>query len=97
LMEGSIQRAFSEGKVTEVIRPLIAPERFGSGIESRETRTSTTFPANSSLRSENFAFPIGPKPGRNSFNRIPLLGSFRNAPPFRNVFKRSLADFAWTD
>ena len=33
LVEGTLQRAFCEGKVAEVIQPLIAPERFGSGFE----------------------------------------------------------------
>ena len=40
LAEGTLQRAFCEGKVAEVIRPLIAPERFGAGIEPREARSS---------------------------------------------------------
>jgi hypothetical protein len=40
-LEGySIQRAFSDGQVADVIRPLIAPERFGAGIESRAASSS---------------------------------------------------------
>ena len=33
LAKGTIQRAFSEGEVASVIRPLIAPEQFGAGID----------------------------------------------------------------
>ena len=40
LGEGSIQKAFCKGEVTEVIRPLIAPEQFGSGIEVKDPKTS---------------------------------------------------------
>lgn len=40
LGDRTIQRAFSDGMIAEVIRPLIAPERFGSGVETREVRSS---------------------------------------------------------
>ena len=42
LGNNSIQKAFCQGKVDEVIRPLIAPEKFGAGFEPRAHLGSTT-------------------------------------------------------
>lgn len=97
LVEGSIQRAFSDGKVADVIRPLIAPEQFGCGIESREARSSSpsvTITASASSRSGS---SIDPTPRWSVLGTMPLLTSFRDSPPFRRVIKRSIADFAWLD
>jgi hypothetical protein len=41
LNDRAIQRAFCEGSVNEVIRPLIAQERFGCGVEPRDAQTSS--------------------------------------------------------
>ena len=40
LANSSIQRAFSDGEVARVIRPLIAPERFGAGVEPRQAKSA---------------------------------------------------------
>jgi hypothetical protein len=42
LARSSIQRAFTEGEVASVIRPLIAPEQFGAGIDPPSPRSAET-------------------------------------------------------
>jgi hypothetical protein len=87
LSEGSIQKAFSEGKVTEVIRPLIAPEQFGSGIETKENRTSASG-----------EIPTWRRSSITSTIEAKFCGTTRKLKnPFRRLDVRSLGEFAWSD
>ena len=95
LGDRTLQRAFCEGKVDEIIRPLIAPERFGSGIETREARASNPeAPGWQRPRSDR---PIGSTPIRTLLDGSPILTSLAKSVPVRRLFSRSLGDFAWAD
>ncbi len=91
----TLQRAFCEGKVDAVIRPLIAPEKFGSGIEIREARTLT--PDSPGWRRPRSDHPIGLNPIRNLFGRSPILTTLGNFPPVRRLIGKSIGDYAWLD
>jgi Putative glucoamylase/Protein of unknown function (DUF3131) len=96
LGEGMLQRAFCEGKVADVIKPLIAPERFGSGIETRETRTSSAreVPGWKGPRS---AREVEPKFRWESVGASPIFTSLKEFVPLRRIVNRSLGDFALSD
>jgi hypothetical protein len=84
LADGSIQRAFSDGKVAEVIRPLISPERFGSGIESREVRSSSMPLKGAVMTSFRSPRTAEPKAYWN-LGTSPLLGSLADFPSIRRL------------
>ena len=96
LGDGSIQRAFSEGKVAAVIRPLIAPERFGAGIDTREARSSLTpeVPNREKPKSTN---ALWPKMNGKSLDTPRLLTNLKTFAPLRRAAGRSLGDFARAD
>ena len=96
LGDGAIQRAFSDGKVAEVIRPLIAPERFGAGIETREARSSgpNEVPGWQKPPSPG---PIGPKLNWKALDVSHVLTSLEGRTPLRKAARRSLGDLAWSD
>lgn len=77
LADGTLQRAFTEGKVADVIRPLIARERFGCEVEPRPTTTPGVPP---------WLKPRSHSPGGGSRAPEPagasiLLTSFADRPP----------------
>jgi hypothetical protein len=93
----SLQRAFSEGQVAQVIRPLIAPERFGAGIETREARSSALPEAPGWRMPLSSPIPVGPR-----LNWSPSLDAVRWAGlnldrPLRRLVGRSLGAFARAD
>ena len=96
LSDGSIQKAFSDGKVAAVIRPLIAPERFGAGIETREARSSGASEAPGWQKPQSPS-PNGPKLNWRSFDASHALTSLMNRKPVRRIIGGSLGDFAWSD
>jgi hypothetical protein len=97
LAEGSLQRAFSDGKVAEVIRPLIAPERFGSGIESREARSSALPEVPGWQRNPSKPRSVAPRSSWQSLRSAPMLASIREFPTARRLLGRSLGEFARAD
>ncbi len=93
LGDRTIQRAFSDGLVADVIRPLIAPERFGAGIETREARSSGVPEAPGWLKPST---PIVPEPKLNwsRFGTSMLLTGLKLDRPIRRLVGRSIGDFA---
>jgi hypothetical protein len=89
LGDKSIQRAFSDGQVAQVIRPLIAPERFGAGIETREVRSSGLPEAPGWLKPST-PNPSEPKLNWSPFGVSTLLTGLKLDQPIR----RSLGAFA---
>jgi hypothetical protein len=74
LAEGTLQRAFCEGKIAEVIRPLIAPERFGAGFEPREVSPSSS-PVNPGWQRPQSPTAVGLRRTEDSFDGSKLLTS----------------------
>jgi hypothetical protein len=91
LGEGTMQKAFCEGKVAEVIRPLIAPERFGSGIELKENKTS----ASQEIPDWRPASKPATSPAKFCGTILPTGRKAKNV--FRPFTGRSLGVFAWVD
>ena len=100
LEDGALQKAFCDGPVSRTIKPLIAPERFGSGIEARDNQT--TSPPVPSV-------PGWQKPGSRGIdgkrsNRQPSWGG-ASLPSsisgtksiFRQANGRAIGVFAWSD
>ena len=96
LGDGTIQRAFSEGKVAEVIRPLIAPEQFGAGIDTREARSSGASEVPGWQKPQSPG-PVGPRLNWKSFDASIVLSSLKSKAPLRPNTGRSLGVFAWSD
>jgi hypothetical protein len=99
LTDGTLQRAFCEGKVAEVIRPLIAPERFGAGHEPRDTSPPPP-PSPSPIPGWERPRPRGGIGGPNL--RVPFEGSMRLTSgaarfPVRRSIQGPLPAFAWSD
>ncbi len=95
LKDQTLQKAFCAGKVDTIIRPLIAPERFGCGLDTREARNNTPDSAGVLRpRSERSGFS---GPIRLVLDRSPALSSLARSATFRRVSGRSLGDFAWAD
>jgi hypothetical protein len=93
----SIRRAFSDGMVAEVIRPLIAPERFGSGIETREARSSGPLEAPGWLRPSS-PNGTGAKLNWTKFGGpSSLLASLQTSRPIRRIVMRSIGGLALSD
>jgi hypothetical protein len=96
LSDSSLQKAFCEGKVAEVIRPLIAPERFGSGFEAKESRTSSSREVPTWPRATNPTTVAAKFCGT-------LLGAMspgsnrKQKGPVRRTVGRSIGEFAWSD
>jgi Putative glucoamylase/Protein of unknown function (DUF3131) len=82
LVDGSIQKAFSDGKVAEVIRPLIAPEHFGSGIEVRQARASSP-PLEGPARLVSRSTPNFELKAYWNALSVPLLDSIKTYPTVR--------------
>ncbi len=61
LGDGSIQKAFSDGQVAEVIRPLIAPEQFGAGLEARSATSTPAAPTALARVQAGSRRPVGPR------------------------------------
>jgi hypothetical protein len=96
LSEGTLQKAFCEGKVTEVIRPLIAPEQFGSGIEGKDNRTSATREAPGEIKVRS-SLARESKPCGTLLGLSPFLTNVRSKNAFRRNVGRSIGEFAWRD
>ncbi len=95
LSEGSLQKAFCEGKVAEVIRPLIAPERFGSGIELKENKTTGKSGVAGWLQSSNSTNRLA-RPCGTLLGLSPMWnGQAKN--PTRKLAGRSIGEVAWSD
>ena len=75
-------KAFSDGKVAAVIRPLIAPERFGAGIETREARSSGASEAQGWQKPQSPS-SNGTKLNWKSFDASHALTSLMNRKPVR--------------
>jgi Putative glucoamylase/Protein of unknown function (DUF3131) len=91
IVDYSIQKAFSRGQVTDVIRPLISPERFGAGIETRAATSSAPLEAPGWLK------PSGPnsldtKLNWSSFGN-PTLAGWRLDRPIHRLVGRTLVAF----
>jgi hypothetical protein len=96
LGDGSIQKAFSDGKVAAVIRPLIAPERFGAGIETKEARSSGTSEAPGWQKPQSPG-PNGPKLNWKPFDASHALTSLIDHKPVQRIMGSSLGEFASSD
>jgi hypothetical protein len=92
LVDGSIQKAFSEGKVAEVIRPLIAPEQFGSGIEDRPARASSA-PLQAPARLVSRPAPNFELKAYWNALSVPLLDSIKTYPTVRRFARDSFMAF----
>jgi hypothetical protein len=96
LVEGSIQRAFCEGKVAEVIRPLIAPERFGAGFEPREIQPSPS--VNPGWQRPRTPGSVGLRRTHDSFETSTLLISESSKTvAARRSLRRSTGEIPWAD
>ncbi len=89
---GSIQRAFSDGKVAEVIRPLIADEQFGAGLEPRDPPAASqgADPAWRRARSQLAIEPVGTIDGLDAAHPFPWVKGRR--PNFGGMTR-----LAWLD
>lgn len=95
LGDGTLQRAFCEGKVEEKIRPLIAPERFGSGYEPRNPPTSSpALPGWERFRPKN-AFGGGKV--RDIFEGSTFRTAGDKSPSSRRPASRISVAFSWAD
>jgi len=93
LVDGSIQKAFSDGKFAEVIRPLIAPEQFGSGIESRQARASSA-PLEAPVRQVSRSpVTFDGKKFWNDLSTPLLLDSLKSYPTVRRFARDSFMAF----
>ncbi len=87
LGDGMLQRAFCEGKVAEIIRPLIAPEKFGAGVEPRPGHGRLA-PKADGFRSVAQGRADRDLPGQT------LLTSGASRPAVRRLVTRSFGEFA---
>ncbi len=90
LGERMLQKAFCEGKVAEIIRPLIEQEKFGAGFEPRDGHTQAP-PATVGFKSADQR-----RPGRD-LGILALLTSGAGRPAIRRLISRSFGEFALSD
>ena len=93
LVDGTIQRAFCEGKVTDLIKPLIEPEQFGSGIEGREALSLSRPRESMSQLTSRLAGFVGPKPSWNLLGASTLLDSLDDYPSVRRIARNPFTAF----
>jgi len=93
LGDRSIQRAFSDGQVAQVIRPLIAPEHFGAGFEAQEVQSSKRPPTPSWWKTTS---PTADEPKWNwiALGNTRLMTGLKLEPSIRGWLSRSLVALA---
>ena len=93
LGDRTLQRAFTDGQVALVIRPLIAPEQFGAGIEAREASSSAA-PVDPAWKKAHTLGGLGATRPRGPLGAATLLTALVLDRPFGRPFARSLAALA---